>query len=323
MKKELINIALKNAQQALPIKLDYKPAGGYDGKLRLNYNQLAYDFIVKWKKEVRKHVIHELEDIRQPYMNVILIAARIPTSTKAALRERKIAYIEANGNIYLEKENIFLYINANKPYQLAMEKGNRAFTKTGLKVLFHLLIKPELINQTQREIAEFTGVGLGNIPQVIEGLKDTGYLLPLNKKEYAWENKEELFDRWIENYQTILRPALKKKSYQIRIPWQNIELNEEMATWGGEPAADLLTNHLRPEKFILYTNENQDELIKKYKLQPKIDGELSVIELFWNKELNQKTAPPFLVYAELILEGGKRNKETAEMIYHEFIKPNL
>jgi hypothetical protein len=323
MKEKLINIALKNVQQVLSIKLDHESVGGYDGRLKFNYNQMEYDFIVKWKKEVRKHVLHELEDIKQPYMSVILIAARIPTTIKTALRKRKIAYIEANGNIYLEKENIFLYIDANKPYQLAVEKGNRAFTKTGLKVLFHLLIKPELINQTQREIAEYTAVGLGNIPQVIEGLKDTGYLLPLNSKEYEWENREELFFRWIENYQTILRPTLKKTRYQMRIPWQNIELNEDIAIWGGEPAADLLTNHLRPEKFILYTNEDQVDLIRKYKLQPKKEGELEVIELFWNKEFNQKTAPPYLIYTELILEGGKRNKETAEMIYNEFIKPNL
>lgn len=323
MENEILNIAIQNVQKELPLQLRYKKTAQYDGILTIQYNQLELDFYVKLKREVRQYVIGELEDIQQPYMGVILIAERIPAKVKTALRERKIAYIEANGNTYLEKDNTFIFIDTNKPLQLTKEKGNRAFTKTGLKVLFHFLMKPELINQTQREIAEYIGVGLGNIPQVMEGLKATGYLLPLKKKEYVWENREKLLFRWIGDYQTILKPTLKKRQYQMRVPWHEIELNDGIAAWGGEPAADLLTNYLRPEKFILYTNEDQATLIRNYKLQPKKDGDLEVNEMFWNKELNGNTAPPILVYADLMIEGGKRNKETAEMIYNEQIKPNL
>ncbi|MGJ3236596.1 type IV toxin-antitoxin system AbiEi family antitoxin [Marivirga sp.] len=323
MENEIIHIAVENVQKQLPIQLLYKKKGQYDGVLIVQYNQLKFDFYVKLKREVRQYVIGELEDIQQNYKGVVLIAERIPAKVKVALRERKLAYIEANGNMYIEKDNIFLLIDANKPLQLAKDKGNRAFTKTGLKVLFHLLIKPELINKTQREIAEYTQVGLGNIPQVIEGLKETGYLLRLNKKEYAWENRKDLFFRWIEGYQTTLKPTLKKRRYQMRKNWQEITLNDGIAVWGGEPAGDLLTNYLRPEKFILFTNEDQANLIRNYNLQPKKDGDLEVIEMFWNQDLNQKTAPPIIVYADLMMEGGKRNEETAEMIYNEQIQPNL
>ncbi|RUA28550.1 MAG: hypothetical protein DSY77_15915 [Bacteroidetes bacterium] len=323
MENEIIHIAVENVQKQLPIQLLYKKTGQYDGALTVQYNQFNFDFYLKLKREVRKYVVDELEDIQQPYMGVILIAERIPAKVKVALRERKLAYIEANGNMYIEKDNIFLLIDANKPLQLAKDKGNRAFTKTGLKVLFHLLIKPELINKTQREIAEYTQVGLGNIPQVIEGLKETGYLLRLNKKEYAWENRKDLFFRWIEGYQTTLKPTLKKRRYQMRKNWQEITLNDGIAVWGGEPAGDLLTNYIRPEKFILFTNEDQANLIRNYNLQPKKDGDLEVIEMYWNRDLNQKTAPPIIVYADLMMEGGKRNKETAEIIYNEQIQPNL
>ena len=109
----------------------------------------------------------------------------------------------------------------------------------------------------------------------------------------------------------------------MRKKWQEITLNDGIAAWGGEPAADLLTNYLRPEKFILYTNEDQPNLIRNYNLQPKKGGDLEVIEMFWNENLNQQTAPPIIVYADLMMEGGKRNKETAEMIYNEHIQPNL
>ena len=62
--------------------------------------------------------------------------------------------------------------------------------------------------------------------------------------------------------------------------------------------------------------------MKNYRLMPDKNGEIEVLYLFWKQE-DGKTVPPLLVYADLMLEGGKRNKETAEKIYNEYIKPNL
>jgi len=64
------------------------------------------------------------------------------------------------------------------------------------------------------------------------------------------------------------------------------------------------------------------DLIKNYKLMPDTNGPIEVLEMFWEQE-DEKTAPPLLVYTDLMLEGGKRNKETAEKIYHEYIQTNL
>ena len=105
------------------------------------------------------------------------------------MRNKGIPYLEANGNIFIQKENFYLFVDGQRIVQQSNEKGNRAFTKTGLKVLFYFLQNNELVNQPQRMIAEETGVGLGNIPQVIEGLKETEYLLTLDKNTYTWENR--------------------------------------------------------------------------------------------------------------------------------------
>lgn len=180
----------------------------------------------------------------------------------------------------------------------------------------------EAINLTQRELAEHTKVGLGTIPLVIEGLKETGYLIPLNNKTHIWENRKGLLERWITAYATELRPKLEKERYTLKGDWQEIRFDPQKTVWGGEPAADILTNYLRPEKFILYTKENRMDLIKKYKLMPDKNGEIEVLDMFWG-QADEKTAPPLLVYADLKLEGGKRNNETAEKIYHAYIEPNL
>lgn len=322
MEQEIVNTALEKLYETAGIQAIYQNNGALDGELKMIFNGLKQRFIIEVKQELRTHQLQQIETYFNRYDNFLLVAQRIFPKIKEELRQKEIPYLEANGNIYLKKEGLFLFVDNQKPLDIEKNKGNRAFTKTGLKVLFYLLQHKEAIHLKQRELAEKTLVGLGNIPQVIEGLKETGYLTPLNKKMLVWQNRKELLDRWMVEYPTVLRPKLVKERYKLKADWQELAFANNNTVWGGEPAADLLTNYLRPEKFIIYTKENRVDLIKNYKLMPDKNGEVEVLDMFWEQK-NEKTAPPLLVYADLMLERGKRNKETAEKIYNEYIQPNL
>ena len=323
MEFELINKTIENINAQHPFKLERVHNNIYDAVLKFHINGEEIIFIAILKKEFRIHQLRNILYQKRHHKNLMVIAEKIYQNVKLELRKNKIAYAESNGNLYLETKNKYVFVDINKENKIYKETGNRAFTKTGLKVLFNFLIDDNLVNQTQREIAERTGVALGNIPQIINGLMETGYLLKLNRKEFAWENKEDLIDKWVTAYQTTLRPLLKRGKYTMRNNEKQLGLNTEKTVWGGEPAADILTHHLRPEKFILYTRENQLNMMKNYRLMPDEAGELEVFEMFWKQNNNDNTAPPLLVYADLIIEGGKRNKETAEIIYNEYIRPNI
>lgn len=322
MDQELADMALQNLNQIAGIQAKWNNKGPLDGILEIKVNGQKHTFIVEVKREIRNYQLPQVEDDFRKNEQFLLLANRLFPKIKEELRQKEIPYLEANGNIFLKKDGLFLYVDTQKPLEIEKNKSNRAFTKTGLKVLFYLLQNKAAIHLTQRELAEKTNVGLGNIPQVIEGLKETGYLLSLNNKTYIWENKKILFERWIAEYATVLRPKLIKELYTLKGNWQEIKFDTHKTVWGGEPAASLLTKHLRPEKFLIYTKENRMELIKKYKLMPDKNGEVEVLEMFWKID-SKKTAPPLLVYTDLILEGGKRNKETAEKIYRKYIQPNL
>lgn len=322
MKYENIHITKKNVRQLTGIEVLWDENGPLDGRLYFGCNNQEYSFAVEVKGELRMHQLKQIENHFNRYENYMLLATRIFPKIKEELRLKEIPYVEVNGNIFVKKEGLFLFIDTEKAIKVEKNTSNRAFTKTGLKVLFHLLLNKDAINLTQRELAEKTDVGLGNIPQVIDGLKETGYLIPLNNKAYVWENREELLERWVVEYATVLRPKLKKGRYTLKEQWQDLAFNQHLTVWGGEPAADILTNFLRPEKFVIYTCENRMDLIKEYGLMPNDKGEVEVLEMFW-KPKHEKTAPPLLVYVDLLLEGGKRNKETAEKIYHDHIRPNL
>jgi len=323
MKIDIINNALENLYQAIGLKGNYSENGLLDGTLKLNIDGKHKTFIIELKNEIRPHQLDPIERSFQKHKNFMLVANRIFPKAKEELRLKGITYLEANGNIFLKKDGNLIFVDNQKAAKSEKTKGNRAFTKTGLKVLFYLLQHKENINLTQRELAERANVGLGTIPQVIEGLKETGFLLPVNKNKLTWENFELLLDRWVLNYGTILKPKLKRERYAFDGKWDGIKFNNELTVWGGEAAADILTNYLRPEKLIIYTKESRINLMKNYRLIPKDGGEIEVFEMFWKQKKSQKIPPAILIYTDLLLEGGKRNKETAKMIYDEHIKPKL
>jgi len=324
MKTELINTAIEQLQEIEGINVKRKTNKLVDGELTIDFNGVKINYVVFARKELRQYQLDEIFNIqRENNKGLLVIAENIFPKIKDKLNENNIAYIEIYGNTRLIGNGTYVFIEKNKKRPNRRIKTYRTFTKTGLIVVFHFLMDKELVNKTHREIAKTAGVALGNIPQVIDGLKAMGYLLPLNKTDYVWDKRDELLDRWVNEYGTTLRPKLYQGNYVLKENWTTLQLKTDVAVWGGEPAADILTNHLRPEKFMLYTKERQIEFMKKYRLIPKAEGELEVLDMFWNNTTDDKTAPPILVYADLLLEGGKRNYETARLIFDEYIKQNL
>ena len=322
MNEEIIRRALDNLYKTAGITGDYYPEShGLSKDLVLHLKPYNKRFLIEVKKEIRKHQLNHLIDLKRRSNNFLLVAERLTPSLRKQLREESIPYLEANGNIFIEGDDLFLLIDGNKAPKLIKDDKNRAFTKTGLKLVFHFLQDKELIQQNQRDIALTSGVSLGTVPKVIDGLQTSGFLLK-NKGSFVWEDREGLLDRWITDYERVLKPKLFRSRYKMRIPWQEIVLNTAESQWGGEPAGDILTNFLRPEEFILFSSESTPVLIKEYALLPDSRGELEVYDKFW-KEGDISTAPPIIVYADLIIKNNKRCRETAKIIFDEFIRPNL
>jgi hypothetical protein len=61
--------------------------------------------------------------------------------------------------------------------------------------------------------------------------------------------------------------------------------------------------------------------MKKYRLVPDKLGDIKVYLKFWKGVAGDvKTVPPLLVYADLIGTGERRNLQTAERIYDEYLQ---
>ncbi|HRO46461.1 type IV toxin-antitoxin system AbiEi family antitoxin [Agriterribacter sp.] len=328
MENNTAHIALENLQKDTGIKAKWKRNTnlGLDGIVEIKYDGKLLQFNAAIKKELRQHQLPVLIEQAKQYGDLMVVAGRIFPKIKQELRDNQIAYLETNGNIWLKKNEVLLWVDVNKPTQETKEKTNRAFTKTGLKVIYHFLLHEEDVNLPYRDIAAKTEVALGNINYVINGLKEMGFLKKLNKAQYKLVDKKELLEKWITAYGERLKPALEIGAFHFLKEndfdnWQQLALTTDQTRWGGEPGGDLLTNYLRPAELTLYTMEARTELIKNYRLVPDEKGNVKAYKQFWKQDdATTNVVNPLLVYADLIITGDRRCLDTAKKVYDEYLQ---
>jgi len=326
---EIVNIALENLQKNTRIIGEWKEYAitkdnGIDGEIVFNIDNQKIRIFAEVKKALRNHQLYQIKEIADAHRPFLLVAEHIFPKIKEELRKNEIAYLEANGNIYLKEPGIYLWIDNQKPIQQEKEQVNRAFTKTGLRVIFHFLLNEEIVNYPYRNIAQMADIGLGNVNNVMNGLKQAGFLLKMNKDEYRLVNKKELLEKWMVAYEEKLKPALHIGNFRFlkeedHKNWKRIPIIPGKTFWGGEPAADLMTNYLSPEILTLYTEEGRTDLIKHYRLIPDENGKVKVYKKFWNYyNVRDNTVDPILVYADLMNTGDGRCMETAKKLFDEY-----
>jgi hypothetical protein len=111
----------------------------------------------------------------------------------------------------------------------------------------------------------------------MDGLREAGYILQVNRNRMILQNKKILLNRWITGYREILKPALLMGKYTM---WNKKKINEltdkdfdELKiVLGGEPAAEKLTNYLQPTIITLYTHHEEKLLMPRLILMPGDTG---------------------------------------------------
>lgn len=306
------------------------PEGGMeaDAALRIILGKEKQELLVELKHELRQPQIPAiLAKIGRNKENWILISRYIPQPIKNQLKEQGVNYLEAAGNCFIHAGGLFLYINDQSVTAARQTSTARLWKQAGLKFLFVIISNPGLLNTNYRTIAEAANIALGNIGLLMQELEEGGYI---KKKQDEWvlNNKEVLIKRWIELYHVLLKPKYELSRFRFLRPatrqgWKSF--NTENFYWGGEPAAELLTNYLQAELFTIYTNTNQAKLVKELKLVPDTSGNLELVEKFWNYiALEEENAsilivPPLLVYADLMSTNDSRNWEAAARIKSKYL----
>jgi hypothetical protein len=330
IEQETIQTAIENLQKTALIKATWKKGANekLDGELDIVVGGKPLHFLLEVKGELRNHNLLKILKQANQWKNLMIVANRIWPGVKEELRAKQIAYLEGNGNIFIDKKPIFIWLDHNKPLPQQRDKPNRAFARAGLQVIFLFLTDPNFLNRPYRLIAKAANTALGNINNVINGLLDLGFLIRKNKNELMFADKKGLLNKWIVAYEERLKPTLHVGNYRFldkATDWKNFDLKTGEPVWGGEPGGDILTHYLRPEILTLYTREPQRNLMQQFRMVPDKLGTIKIYQKFWNdiEVPKPQVAPPLLVYADLINTNDKRCRETAQKIYEQYIEPDL
>ena len=329
--QEIIETALANLQEHTGIKGKFLPPRDRhmgDGEVELVLAETRQKLAVEIKGEVKPYQLPNIikQAAGKPFL---LVAQKLYGATKAALREKKINYLDMAGNIYYRHGLYLIQVDGNKTGDENKVATNRAFTKTGLKTVFFFLLDEHALNRPYRETALMTGVALGNIGKIVEGLKEAGFILQMTDRTCVLKNKKGLLDRWIAGYRETLKPNLHIGNFKLPPDTTTATLQDRIGrdaknALGGEPAAEIMTGYLRPEIYTFYTELTKPELIQGARLIPDPNGKLQVFKKFWKEDypvtMGAYIAHPLLIYADLVITDDPRCIETAQMIYDQYLK---
>jgi hypothetical protein len=332
---EILQVAVEQLEKLTKATIKAKPClasnkYAWDGVMDIKMGTFSRVFKVKVKSQVIPSGLVQWLDAKDA-AGILLVSQYISSSARELLMSRGINYLDAAGNCFIsDGEGLFWHIDGQSAPAFANEVKHRAFLKNGIKLIAAFLLDENLLKTPYRNMAKVANISLSTVGDILTDLTAAGFLIQINKNERVLYDKARLLERWAAAFKERLQPKLLRGRYRLNSQeWQKLKL-QGAAWWGGEPAADLLTHRLQPERFTLYTALDRKSLIKELKLAPDAQhGNLDVYRPFWKAEQTLFVLPalntvhPLLAYADLLGSGDDRNFETAQLIYGQYFKSIL
>ena len=300
-----------------------------DATITLHEGNKALRYIVEVKTADRFAALGAIKNQLAHYNTPgLLVAPYITPKMAQQCREADLQFIDTAGNAYLNRPGLHVLVTGQKRDAAdQLPTAHRANTNTAMRVIFALLCKPELLNAPYRQIKDAAGVALGAVGWVFTDLNTRGHLLGDGREgKRRFVDPKRLLNEWVTNYPIKLRPKLGARRFRAADPgWRkNADIQKYDAQWGGETAADILTHYREPNQATVYIHGNPNKLIAENRLRPDPDGDVEILERFWNFQVDgpvalEKTTPPPLIYADLMATQDPRNHETAAMVYENYI----
>jgi len=279
-------------------------------------------YYVQIKKRVTRETIGPVEyKFRELKEQGLLLTEYMNPDLALELRKKGVQFIDTLGNAYINAFPFYIFVRGNKKLdkQRGYAVGQRAFRKTGLKVIFEFLCNPGFEDEPVRQIAEVADVAVGTVDAVFKNLKEIGFLVDKGKFGRKVLHKDKLLERWVTAYQENVRAKLVIGRYTAKNKywWEDATL-PEWFYWGGEVAAAKLTKYLKPEIITVYTHDTPQKLLIENKLRKEPKGEIEILKAFWGKNKKKEyhdKVHPLLIYADLLAVGDERDLEAAKIIF--------
>ena len=136
-----------------------------------------------------------MEASREENLPILLITKYIPSTIAKSFVKEYVNYIDAAGNCNIQQNELILIVEVKKIEHLPKTYQARAFQEAGIKLIYFLLVDPDNINKTFRELSDLSQISLGSVSSVFQELSDSNFILKTKNKRVL-KNKTELLNRW-------------------------------------------------------------------------------------------------------------------------------
>jgi hypothetical protein len=252
----------------------------------------------------------------------LVVAPYIGAPVGESLVELGVNFIDRQGNCHIRVGERFIARIQGRTGSKASArtKGMRA---AGYRVLFALLVQPDLIDASQREIGKQAGTSRQPVADLLERLEEER-VLAKRRGRYAWVDApgSALLERWVAGYRAVVRPKLFVGRFRLPVREpdaveQWLEERIEDVRFGGTAGAHRFEPYYRGGLTVAHLGSFSEETRRHLQATKAPDGELVWMGHLGPCSLNSEvehTVTPLLIYSELVVDPDPRAVEAADLI---------
>jgi hypothetical protein len=333
-KEKIIEEGLKQLNNYANNKMDWRltePAFSIDAvesaeasMLKIKHEEIDLNFAVlvqPWAPQ--KDIDSLVAQAKSLSAKTILFADFINPVMAEKFRRRSISFVDCAGNLFIKDKALNFFVKGKKALNRRSRRvRGRAFNTAGLKLIFAIFNKPELLSATYRDISSEVNIALGSVGPVMDDLHASGYILDDGHRHLV--NKNRLFERWVDGYLEKLRPGQIISSYTAADVdwWKTADPAEFEGMWGGEVVIAKSTPFMVPETVSVYfsSDKKAKEFSSYYGLKEDNEGDIGCYKTFWSNQVGSTSVVSSMVmYADIVDSINPGSWDVAKTFYGEAV----
>ena len=256
---------------------------------------------------------------------LLVLGAKVTPRNADRMRELGVNYLDANGNAYLNFGNVLIDVRGRTGDPIAtlhLDKPGTSnlFSPKRAQLIFVLITWPEIVNSTLREIADASKVSVGFAQKTLIDLEAANYIetVDAGRRGRRLRNVDALIDGWVASFPGGIASPENTRSFRGDFELRYLSDSGPDVYVSGEAVAEWIQ---RNTTWNLYCDEIPREAASAGRWTAHSSNpNIFVRSPFWNEPewhsnrstTRIRTAPPLLVYADLVSSGESRQREAAE-----------
>lgn len=287
---------------------------------------------IKASHLLRETALH-LIGLAREIPRLVILAPAVGRELGDLFQRERVNFLDLAGNCYLNLDDRYIARIQGRA-AVTPRAADKELRAASYRVIFVLLVEPDLVRESTRKIAEAAGgVSPQTVNDVRERLVQRGILLQTRSGfRWALPRRREAFELWLAGFSATLFPRLLKGRFRAR-EIDPDRLEQELRPhldqigdwrWGGGAAAMRLTKFYRGEQTIVYFKEALPaDTARRLHLIPDRNGPLALVQSpgpLAFRVTDQEAVHPLLVYADLLRESNDRASEAAHVLREKYLR---